>query len=340
MKCSKGFCMFVCALALAIQAVPSHAIEPIPREEGFSGTVALGANYFKFESNEIAEVAGIEVSEKQTNSTGEPDSKSSVLPALNFDLRYTLEDSGTQFFLANTLWDILELDSFTELGVRQQFEDRSILAVGLVFSSLVKVYEDPYVVGTARSSTTRKATGVRVVYDRIMGSGLAVEAMYRNIKIDDEKSGTLGGLGLSSAEIDLLRREGKEISLGAQYTVPVGEGQFFRPSFTYTNSDLDGEAMKNSRYQFDVTYVYDTKEYSFGLNLLYAMASYDKANPVFNKEEDDTVYGGAVFGSYKNLFDMPELTLIGRIAGQAKDADIDFLNSQALAAGLSLQYRF
>jgi len=341
MKRSKIFCLFVSALALSIWVVPSLAIEPIPRQEGFSGVIGAGANYFNFKSNDIAKVAGIEVSEKQTNSTDEPDSKSSALPSLNFDLRYTLGSSQTQFFLANELFDLVKLDSFTELGVRQQFSDRSILSVGVVYSGLVKVYEDPYVQGADRGDTKRTATGVRVVYDKIMGSGLAVEAMYRKIKIDDEKSGTLGGLGLTPAEIDLLDREGKELSVGAQYTFMVGEGQAIIPAFTFINYDADGDAMTYKRYQFDATYAYRSKEFDFALNLLFATTGdYDRANPVFNKTEKDTVYGGFAKGVYKNLADVQGMDLVGKVGAEAKDADIDFLNSQAVIAGLSLQYRF
>jgi hypothetical protein len=339
MNCSKAFFLFVSVLVLAVWTSPSSAIEPIPQKDGFSGVIGAGASYFNFKSNEIAKVAGVEVSEKRTGSlSDEPDSKSSALPALKLDLRYTLGGSQTQFFLANELFDLVKLDSFLELGVRQQFSDRSILAAGVVFSGMVKEYQDPYLVNVDRSDTARKATGVRVVYDKIMGSGLALEAMYRKIKIDDEKSGT--GLGLTPSQIALLDRNGKEISLGAQYAFAVGEGQVITPSFTYIHSDLDGDAVKNSRYQFEAAYIYDNKEFNVGVSLLFATASYDQSNPVFNKEQKDTVYGGFAFGTYKNLLDVKGMDLVGKLGAEVKDADIDFLNSQATTAGLSLQYRF
>jgi hypothetical protein len=340
MRSSKVLFFFLSALVVAAWTSPSLAIEPIPRQDGFSGIIGAGANYFDFKSNEIAKVAGTEVSEKRTDSTGEPESKTSGLPALKFDLRYTLGSSQTQFFFANDLFDLVKMDSVAELGVRQQFSDKSILSVGLVYSGMVKVYSDPYQTGTERGDTKRTAVGVRVVYDKIMGSGLALEAMYRKIEIDNEQSGTQGGVGLSPAEISLLDRNGKEMTFGAQYTIPVGEGQIITPAFTYINSDLDGNAMKNNRYQFEATYVYDSKEFALGLNLLFAMASYDRSNPVFNKEEKDTVYGAFAFGSYKNVFDVRGMDLVGRAGAEVKEADIDFLNSQAIIAGLSLQYRF
>jgi hypothetical protein len=341
MRWSKVFFLFLSVLIVSVWANPSLAIEPIPQKDGFSGVIGAGANYFNFKSNEIAKVAGIEVSEKTAGSLSEePDSKSSALPALKFDLRYTLGSSQTQFFLANDLFDLVKLDSIAELGVRQQFSDRSILSVGVVYSGLVKVYSDPYVVGTERGDTKRTAAGARVIYDKIMGSGLAIEAMYRKIDIDDELSGTQGGLGLTPSQISLLDRNGKEMSLGLQYTFPVGEGQIITPSFTYIRSDLDGDAMKNNRYQFEALYVYDSKVFAFGLNLLFAWATYDQSNPVFNKEEKDTVYGAFATGAYKNIFDVRGMDLVGRVGGEVKDADIDFLNSQALIAGLSLQYRF
>jgi len=341
MKCSKAFCLFVSALMLAVWAGQSLATVPIPRKDGFSGVIGTGANYFNFKSNEIAKVAGVEVSERNISSTGEPDSKSSALPSLNFDLRYTLGSSQTQFFLANELFDLVKLDSFTELGVRQQFADRSILSVGIVFSGMVKVYSDPYVLGTDRGDTKRSAGGIRVVYDKIMGSGLALEAMYRKIKLDDERSGTQGGFGLTPSEIALLSRNAKEASVGAQYTIMVGEGQAIIPGFTFINYDADGDAITHKRFQFDGTYAYRSKEFDFALNLLFAFTGdYDKANPMFNKTENDTVYGVFVKGVYKNLADVQGLDLVGRMGAESMDANIDFLNSQAVIAGASVQYRF
>jgi hypothetical protein len=341
MRYSKAFCLFVSALMLAIWAGQSLAIEPIPRKDGFSGVIGAGANYFNFKSNEIAKVAGVEVSEKNVSSTGEPESKSSALPSLNFDLRYTLGSSQTQFFLANELFDLVKLDSYTELGVRQQFADRSILSVGVVFSGMVKVYSDPYVLDTDRGDTKRTATGVRVVYDKIMGSGLALEAMYRKIDIDEERSGTQGGFGLTPSQIALLDRNAKETSVGAQYTIMVGEGQAIIPGFTFINYDADGDAITHKRYQFDATYAYRSKEFDVALNLLFAFTGdYDQSNPLFDKKQNDTVYGGFIKGVYKNLADVQGLDLVGKAGAESMDADIDFLNSQAVIAGASVQYRF
>jgi len=341
MKRSKAFCLFVSALILAIWAGQSLAIEPIPRKDGFSGVIGAGANYFNFKSNDIAKVAGVEVSEKNIGSTGEPDSKSSALPSLTLDLRYTLGGSQTQFFLANELFDLVKLDSFTELGVRQEYADGSILSVGVVYSGMVKVYSDPYVLNADRGDTKRTAGGIRVVYDKIMGSGLALEAMYRQIKIDDERSGTQGGFGLTPSEIALLSRNAKETSVGAQYTIMVGEGQAVIPAFTFINYDADGDAITHKRYQFDGTYAFRSKEFDFALVLLFAFTGdYDQSNPVFNQTEKDTVYGVFAKGVYKNLADVQGLDLVGRAGAESLDADIDFLNSQAVIAGASVQYRF
>jgi hypothetical protein len=341
MKYPKVVFVALSALILAVWASPSLALEPIPKQDGFSGVIGAGANYFNFESNDIAKIAGIEVSDARAGLlTEEPESESSVLPALNFDLRYTLGSSQTQFFLANTLFDLVKLDSFTELGVRQQFSDRSILSVGVVFSGLVEVYSDPYLQGTDRTETDRTATGVRLVYDKIMGSGFGLEVMARKIDIDQERSGTQGILGLTPAEIGLLDRNATETSVGVQYTFMIDKDQSFIPAVSFINYDADGDAMKNQRFQIEATYVFRSQVFDFALNAMFASASYDESNPVFNKEEEDTVYGVFAKGVYKNLLDVSGLDLVGQAGYEMKDADIDFLNSQATIAGLSLQYRF
>ena len=339
MKYPKVFFLAFTALALAVWASPSLALEPIPKQDGFSGVIGAGANYFNFESNDIAKIAGIEVSEPRRGAlTEEPDSESSVLPALNFDLRYTLGGSQTQFFLANTLFDLVKLDSFTELGVRQQFSDKSILSVGIVFSGMVEVYSDPYLSGTDRTETDRTATGLRLVYDKIMGSGFGIEAMFRKIDIDEERSGA--SLALTPAQRALLDRNADESSVGVQYAFMIGEGQSITPAVSFINYDADGDAMNNQRFQIEATYAFRSPVFDFALNAMFATASYEEANPVFAKEEEDTIYGVFAKGVYKNLLDVSGLDLVGQAGYEMKDADIDFLNSQATLAGLILQYRF
>lgn len=339
MKYPKVFFVVLSALILAVWASPSLALEPIPKQDGFSGVIGAGANYFNFESNDIAKIAGIEVSDARRGALSEePDSESSVLPALNIDLRYTLGGSQTQFFLANTLFDLVKLDSFAELGVRQQFSDRSILSVGVVFSGLVEVYSDPYLAGADRRETDRTATGLRLVYDKIMGSGFGIEAMFRKIDIDEERSGA--SLALTPAQRALLDRNADESSVGVWYTFMIAEGQSFTPAVSFINYDSDGDAMNNQRFQIEATYALQSQVFDFALNAMFATASYDEANPVFNKEEEDTVYGVFAKVVYKNLLDVSGLDLVGRAGYEMKDADIDFLNSQATLAGASLQYRF
>jgi hypothetical protein len=339
MKYPKVVFVALSALILAVWASPSLALEPIPKQDGFSGVIGAGANYFNFESNDIAKIAGVEVSDARAGLlTEEPESEDSVLPALNFDLRYTLGSSQTQFFLANTLFDLVKLDSFTELGVRQQFSDRSILSVGVVFSGLVEVYSDPYLQGTDRTETDRTATGVRLVYDKIMGTGFGLEVMARKIDIDQERSGA--SLPLTPAQRGLLDRNATETSVGVQYTFMIDKDQSFIPAVSFINYDADGDAMKNQRFQIEATYVFRSQVFDFALNAMFASASYDETNPVFNKEEEDTVYGVFAKGVYKNLLDVSGLDLVGQAGYEVKDADIDFLNSQATLAGLSLQYRF
>jgi hypothetical protein len=342
MKYPKVFFVALSALILAVWASPSLALEPIPKQDGFSGVIGAGANYFNFESNDIAKIAGIEVSDARAGLlTEEPESESSVLPALNFDLRYTLGSSQTQFFLANTLFDLVKLDSFTELGVRQQFSDRSILSVGIVFSGMVEVYSDPYLQGVDRTETDRTATGVRLVYDKIMGTGFGLEVMARKIDIDEERSGASQvGTTIIAAERGLLDRNATETSVGVQYAFMIDESQSIIPAVSFINYDADGDAMKNQRFQIEATYAFRSQVFDFALNAMFASASYDEANPVFNKEEEDTVYGVFAKGVYKNLLDVSGLDLVGQAGYEVKDADIDFLNSQATLAGLSLQYRF
>lgn len=93
----------------------------------------------------------------------------------------------------------------------------------------VQVWADPYVVGVDRVKTDRTSRGLRLEYDKILGSGFGVRLEQRETKIDNELSGTTGGLGLTAAEAELMKRSGDVKSLLAYYRfAPVGQCNLYQ----------------------------------------------------------------------------------------------------------------
>jgi hypothetical protein len=139
------------------------------------------------------------------------------------------------------------LDGVTQLGARKDIGAAGILQGGLLFSGIpTQVWEDPYAEGVRRKETDRDSTGVRVEWDRILGTAFDLTFSYRDISIDTDRSGE----GVTSVSCDavcqeLLRRDGDQYSFDVSYLYRLGEGgrHLVRPMVRYTTDDRDGEAI-------------------------------------------------------------------------------------------------
>ncbi|NIS78928.1 MAG: DUF2860 domain-containing protein [Anaerolineales bacterium] len=334
----------VLVLLVGVWAVTAYAIEPIPEKSGFSGFVNLGIVYLDVESNMIAGNDLGDVGREKIDSIFDsPDSESDVFPVINGEIAYTFASTRTQAYFGNSLEDFLRFDFSTLLGVRQELPDSSIVAASFVFSGIpTEVWEDPYVANRDRDETDRTSTGVRLAWDKILGSGLEVEYTYRSIDIDDELSGRTF-LGLSEAEARLLDREGDVHDGEVLYLLGIGERHHLVPSFTYTRFDLDGDAMSRDRYLFQITHTYSVDRFSFLTNLIYGFSDYDKRNPIYNRTRDDDQYGGSFTVFYQRPFDLgfvERWSILGSILWFKEDSNISFYDSEISGVTLSALFRF
>ena len=194
--------------AFLFSAGRSLALDPIPRESGFSGYIRPAVGYLNFKTNMIASFLGFDLSDKKTDSLDDsPDSESTAIVMAPFSLEYTFASTRTQLFLGTDLTDLIRFDYSQQIGVKQGIGNFGILQGGILFSGIpAKVWKDPYVVDRNRDDTSRESTGARLVWDRIFGSQFQLQYTYRNIDISSEKSGEF--LELTSAERSRLRRDG------------------------------------------------------------------------------------------------------------------------------------
>lgn len=333
----------ILACVLSIWGSAAFAIEPIPQESGFSGFMNIGGLYVDVKSNMIAGNDFADVGKKKINSIYKsPDSESDFMPMFNFEFRYTFADSRTQIYAGNTLEDFLRFDLTAQVGVRQEMPDSSVVAASFVFSSIpAEVWKDPYMANQSRKETDRSAQGLRLSWGNILDTNLDVRYTWRKIEIDDERSGMFGGLGLAPAERALLDREGNHHRAELLYKWDFGDKHYVVPSCEYHKFDLDGDAMANDRYGFQLTYGYNGDQFSLVANAGYLYADYDKTNPIYNKGREDDIYGGSLTGFWHRPFGMPKgWSLVASVLGYKADANIDFYDTDVVGTSLSVFYKF
>lgn len=334
MKKTNLLAIAVLTLILLLGANLATALDPIPKESGFSGFIRPSVGYLNYKSNMVASFLGYDLSDKKTNSLNDsPDSQSNVLVTVPFSLQYTFASTRTQLFLGTDLTDLIRFDYSQQLGVKQEIGRLGLLQGGILFSGIpAKVWRDPYVVDKNRDDTSRTSNGVRIAWDRIFGSQLQLQYTYRKIEVNNESSGNF--LGLTRAEKNLLERDGDRHIGEVVYRFRFGKKHTLNPAFIYSYNDRDGDAMKNDAYDFQLTYGYRGDTFTFTGNAAIGQADYDDKNPIYDKKQDDDRY--AISGTlyYKNpwdwrLFGSNPMNFFVGAAFVETNSNIDFYDQEA-----------
>jgi len=329
-------------LAIGIQAL---AIQPIPKQSGFSGFVQPGVGYLNIKSNTVAQFAGFDLSDKKINSlSDEPNSESTAIVTLPFEIDYTFGSTRTQLFLGSQLIDLLRFDFSQQLGVRQEIGSLGVLQGGVLFSGIpAKVWKDPFVVGKNRKDTTRDSTGARLVWDQILGSAFQVQYSYRKIDISSEKSGDF--LDLDSGDRRRLKRDGDTHTGSVLYRFKFSPEHILTPEFTLGYDNRDGDANTNTNAGGQLTYSYLAEPVSLILNGYYSHADYDKKNPIYNKTQEDDTYGVGATVFYKNpwnwsLLGSKPMNFFATGAYYYTDSNIDFYKQEVVLGTVGVLFRW
>jgi hypothetical protein len=319
------------------------ALDPIPKQSGFSGYIQPGAGYLNIKSNTVAKVLNFDLSEQRINDLDDdPNSESTAIFTVPYKLAYTFAGTRTELFLGTEVGDLLAFDTAQQLGVKQEIGSFGVLQAGLLFSSIVRVWKDPYVTGENRDDTSRQNVGGQLVWDKIFGSNQELEYSVRKVDIGSEKSGEF--LGLTNSEQDRLDRNGTVHRASVGYAFKFGRNTL-TPQVSIFSDDLDGEAMANTGVDVQLTYLYDGDPITLVLNGYVGQADFDKSNPVFDKTRDDDRYGASATVYYKNpwgwgLLGSEPMRFFVTGAYYAIDSNIDFYNQEAILGMGGVAFRW
>jgi len=344
MRLKGGFCILALSLAVIIYGSPALALDPIPRQAGFSGYVQPGLGGLSIKSNMVAKVLSFDLSDQKINNLNdEPDSQSTMLFSLPFKLAYTFQGGRTQVFLGTEVGDLLSFDTAQQLAIKQDVRALGVMQAGLLFSGATRVWKDPYVTGQNRDDTDRKNMGAQFTWDKMFGSNLELEYSIRKIDIGSEKSGEF--LGLSDSNQDRLDRNGVVHKVSAAYQFQLGEKHRLTPEIALSYDDLDGEAMANTGVDLKLNYSYFGDPITLVLNATVGAAEYDKSNPIYGKTREDDRYGASATVYYKNpwgwkLFGSDPMQFFVTGAYSLTDANIDFYTQEALLGMGGVAFRW
>ena len=320
------------------------AIEPIPETAGWRGFFVLGAGYADIESNLVAGNDLIDIGRPVIDSVDQsPGSDDTVHPVVTGEINYTFAN-GWQAFLGTSLEDAVTLDAVSQIGVRKDIGDAGIVQGGVTFSGIpTDVWEDPYAEGAPREETDRSATGVRLRWDRVMGSAFELAVNYRDISIDTERSGQ----GLVSRSCDvacqvLLRRDGSRYSFDVSYLYRLGANRnhLLRPMFRYTLDDSEGDAVGGDSYRLQLSYMHVRESVTLVSNVVAGTTRRDERNPIFGTRTNADRFAVDTTVFYRIPSSSGRWQAVGSVQWGEEDSDVRFHDSNVFMASIGALYRF
>ena len=333
------FAVLACGLTPA-----AMAIEPIPTTPGWRGFVVVGAGYSDLTSNTVAGNNLIEIGNPVIDSVNSgPSSDDTFHPVVTGEVNYTF-GNGWQAFFGTSLEDAVTLDGVTQLGARKDLGSAGIVQGGFLFSGIpTQVWEDPYAEGVRRDETDRDSTGLRLQWDRVLGSAFELTLSYRDIAIDTERSGQgVTSLTCDASCQDLLRRDGDQFSFDVSYLYRLGEGRrhLLRPMLRYTIDDRDGDAISGDGYRMQLSYVFLGQGYTFASNLAYSSSTRDERNPIFGRRTDSDAMALDATVFYRLPIEGGRWQAVGSVLWGDDDSDVNFHDNELFMVTLGAMYRF
>ncbi len=330
---------------MALVAAPAAlAIEPIPSTPGWRGFVVVGGGYADLKSNTVAGNNLIEIGQPVIDSLAQrPRSDDTMFPLVTGEVNYTF-GNGWQAFFGTALEDAVTLDGVTQLGARKDLGSAGALQGGFLFSGIpTQVWEDPYAEGVRRRETDRDSTGLRLQWDRILGSALELTFSWRDISIDTERSGEgVTSVTCAAACQDLLRRDGDQYSFDVSYLYRLGVGgrHLVRPMVRYTIDDREGEAISGDAYRLQLSYVFIGQGYSVASNVAFGGSSFDARNPIFGErtDSDGLVVDTTLF--YRLPVESGRWQAVGSVLWGEGDSDVAFHDTEIFMINAGVMYRF
>ena len=320
------------------------AIEPIPETGGWSGFLVIGGGYTELKSNLVAGNRLIDIGEATVASVSDgPERDDTFHPIITGEANYTFGNRWQAFF-GTSLEDAVTLDAVAQLGVRKDLGGTGILQGGILFSGIpTEVWEDPYEEGVPRQETDRDSTGIRLQWDRILGSAFEATFSYRDVSIDTERSGEdVTSVTCTAACQALLRRDGDQYFWDLSYLFRLGDGQrhLLRPKVRYVVDDRDGAAISNDAYRVQLSYIFLGQGYSVATNVAAGRSSYDEPNPIFGEKTDADRFAVDTTLLYRLPTASGRWQALATVLWGEDNSDVAFNDNAVFQVGVGAMYRF
>lgn len=270
--------------------------------------------------------SNIEVTDnKKINVHGRPDNfQSDFIPVV--ELVITKKSKKNTFFAGT---DFSEGFKGISAGVKTENESGKMTFV-LSFDPFKKVWEDPYITGKNRTSTTALGYGGSFKFSEIKKSGFSLKysALYTDIR--DEK-----------VVFDDLKRDSLLNSFLVDYKIDTGLKSFFIvPEFGLKYNSAVGKSNSYRGYFGGISGVYADRYKRFFMKIGYENDHFSKKDPIFLKTRDDKVISATTGATFRNILNNNKLYATVVAGYSAGYSNINFYHETKMLTGVVVGYEF
>jgi len=344
LKCVQILAALISFMLMGVLSGQLMAQGPIDKfKPEFSGYIqpAVGIGYSKSISDVSDDTKQIDSLYQDANS------ETTFFPLLLWELGYTLENSTTNFFAGTPKENIVEGTFFLEVGIQQKLSGGTILTAAWVPKLPIldnEAWKDPFLLGSDRQETDQDSQAFKVEAESIFGSPVNLRYGFGRQEIDDDQSGIYlseqPGSTLTTADLQMLKRDSDFHLLEAQYAISFGRGIMIRPGISYLRGDATGDANSFNQFQGKVSFAYPWERWRFFGNISLGLAEYDEANPIFEKTREDVIYGTTLGVGYTTPFGWKDFTASVFTSFKKNDTNIKFYDSTSMIIAIGLAWLF
>lgn len=177
----------------------------------------------------------------------------------------------------------------------------------------------------------------------MLGSAFQATFSWRDISIDDERSGrSVVSVSCPVAWQDLLRRDGDQYAFDLSYLCRLGANRnhLLRPMVRYTIDDRDGAAVTADAWRLQLSYVYVGQALTLSSNITAGSLSRDECNPLFNAKTDADRFAIDATLFYPLAGTDRRWQLVANVLCGEDDSDVRFHDSRLFTMSVGAMYRF
>lgn len=245
-----------------------------------------------------------------------------------FDLRYTLQETHTQFFFGTP---IDGSNIALSLGVIQPVPEVGIFSLSIAPSVGVEAWKNPYRENVKREKTPINMLTTNVKLDHIGFTPLNLEYRHRTVAVKKDEIGRL---------VPDLERNGTIQSLKTTYAIGLSESSLLLPGVSIETGNFTGESNNYQESGMSLSYKKMNRAFFFIFEATVDHAEFKKKHPLYNQTRKENGFNTFALLRFQQIFGIEAMHSNIVLGGGTINSNIDFFDNETFYTAFTMGYSF